>query len=102
VSMAVVLIGQSIGERTFTKFRKIVVIVGVMALAAIFLPHGIHNLPHDSEEIARQFESSRTWRIVLAPLSVFARILTADPLFPDVIKFAAIAFAMLAVLLMIV
>ena len=54
------------------------------------------------EEIAYEFVHSPSGRIVLAPFGVFGRILTANPLLPDALKWAVVAIAMIGAMLLIV
>ncbi len=100
--MVIVLLGQTVGEATFTKARKLGLVGALIAIAAIFFPHQIGRSRPGFEEIAYQFVHSPSGRIVLAPFGVFARILTANPVLPDALKWAGVAIAMIGAMLLIV
>jgi hypothetical protein len=102
LSMAVVLIGQTIGERAYTRGRT-AVLAGLIALVAIGMAPvlrsgGIHSLA----ELAAAFRTSMIGRGVLAPFDVFARIVVAPALFPDALAWAALAASMIVVLALLV
>jgi hypothetical protein len=102
LAMAIVLIGQTMGERAFTGGRKLALAVCLMAVAAIVLPYRMSNAPFDGQLIVHNFVNSPSGQIILTPFSVFGKILTANPIAPDAFKWTGVAIAMIGVLLIIV
>jgi hypothetical protein len=101
LSMAVVLVGQMIGEAAFSRGRRLAMAGAVIAALAIARA-GFGSTGHSVPEIATEFTTSQSGKIVLAPFSVFARILTSDAIVPDALKWAGVAIAMLFALLLLV
>ena len=102
LAMAVVLIGQTLGEQAFTRARKLAMFACIIAAAAIVVPRMLSNTPHSLPEVANHLAHSTSGRIVLAPFRVFGQILTADPVASDAFKWAGIAIVQIIVLLAIV
>ena len=102
LSMAIVLIGQTVGESAYTRARKLAIVAIIIAVAAIVLPRKLHAQPSSFPEIAHELMHSPSGRILLAPLAPFAKILTADPLLPDVFIWSFVAIGLIGILLTIV
>jgi Putative ABC exporter len=102
ISMAVVLIGQTIGERAYTRARKRALIVLAIAVIAIWRPHFEGGSGRDPSAIVESFVHSTPGRILLAPFTVFGRILTANPVISVAPKWIAIAVCMIAAVLAVV
>ena len=102
LSMAVVLIGQTLGERAYTRGRT-AVLVALLALAGIAVaPLLLAGGGQSFAELARAFRDSMVGRVVLAPFDVFAYIMVAPTLVFDAVAWAAVAVAMIAGLVVIV
>jgi len=102
LSMSVVLIGQTMGERAYTRGRTAVMttllaLAGI-ALAPLVLASGTQSLP----ELATAFRGSMIGRIVLAPFDVFARVVVAPAVVPDALPWAGLAMAVIGGLVLIV
>jgi hypothetical protein len=101
-SMSIVLIGQTIGERAFTRGRKLMIVFVCIAIAAILGPSVSSGTQRNPQELAYEFTHSQSGRIVLAPFSVFARILTADAVLTDGLKWAGVALAEIGLMILVV
>jgi hypothetical protein len=101
-SMSIVLIGQTIGERAFTRGRKLIIVFVCIAIAAILGPSVTSGAQRNPQELAYAFVHSQSGRVVLAPFIVFARILTADSVLTGGLKWAGVAVAEIALMLLIV
>ena len=78
-AMAVIMVGQTVGERAYSGTRKILLIVaGVLVLLAIgpVLAAHVHSKPL---EIMMQIHATIAGRILLVPFDVFAHAITARP-----------------------
>ncbi len=101
LSVTVVLVGQTVGERAFTRGRRLLLAVVLLGAAALVVP--LLKQPGASFfGIATQLRDSTAGRVVLAPFAVFARVMTAPSVWPDLAQWAAVALGLLALLLTIV
>jgi hypothetical protein len=77
-AMAIIMLGQTIGERAYTGARRAVLIAaGVLALIAA-VPTLARRLHGDPLELMTQFHATTAGRVLLAPFDVFARTITAS------------------------
>jgi hypothetical protein len=97
-SMSVVLIGETLGERAYTRGRRLIVAALVAVAALAVLPAVRAGRGHSPVELALTFRGTRTGQIVLAPFDVFGRVLTAPGLVAA-LGHAALAVVVLAMLL---
>ena len=102
LSMAVVLIGETLGRHADTRGRKMVagVMIASAALALLTVMRtGRATTPSD---VAVAFASSDAGRFILAPFAVFGRVFTARQLVPDAMPALLLALGVLGSLLTIV
>ncbi len=102
LSMAVALAIQTIGERTYTLGRK-VVLAGVIALVALGLwqmAPAVGDLGW--RELIAEFRATTAGQIILAPFDVFGRTIAAESLVPEFVLWAGTALAVNAALAAIV
>lgn len=83
LSTTLVLIGQTVSERAYTRGRQIVMIVvigaAVLGLRGVLARHALTGPERiDLLEVMRQFARSHWGTILLAPFAVFTRALTAS------------------------
>ncbi len=90
-SMAVTLLAQSAGERAYTRGRKVVLALVVVAIAVAVYPYLKGGGRATFMEIARALRSSRVGAVLLAPLDVFGRLFVAGEWWPDGLKNAGLA-----------
>ena len=103
LAMAVVLIGQTLGEQAFTRARKLAMFACIIAAAAIVVPRMLSNTPHSLPDVANHLAHSTSGRIVLAPFRVFGTDSHRRPgRTTDALKWAGIAIVQIIVLLVIV
>jgi hypothetical protein len=99
-SMCLVLVGQTVAERAFTRGRKILLALVVLGVAGGFYSATRNGEPLSREVILRWVRGSAAARVVLAPFSVFGQVATAKRLSVDLPMWAAAAIGVdLAVLL---
>jgi hypothetical protein len=101
LSMAVTLVAQSAGERAYTRTRKIVLGVILLAVVAAVWPALMKGGRPGFFEIARMLRESRVGAVVLAPLEVFGRLFTAGG-WGEGLGYAALAAGIDAVLMFVV
>jgi len=90
-AMAVVMIGQTLGERVYSAARR-GVLLGVVALVVIAAaPRLLAGIHQDPVELARQVRQTIAGRVLLGPFEVFARGITAQSIFPDLILWGSLA-----------
>jgi hypothetical protein len=90
LSMAVVLIGQTIGQSAYLRGRKVAGWVVLVILAAA-LPLLLRASDRSFFGLAATLRQSLPARILLAPFDVFGHVIAAPTLWPDMIKWAGIA-----------
>src|SRR3954469_23684794 len=103
VGMAIALAGQSVGERTYTRWRKALLALVLIGVGVAVLP----TLAHEGArpgffEVAPTLRSSRVGGVVLAPLEVFGRLFTAETWWTAGLTYAALAVVIDGALLAIV
>lgn len=104
LAMLIILARQSITARRSSPLVRLA-FVAMLALLAIAiynivrpLLHGDFNLPN----LLSQARDTLPARIVLAPFEVLTATLTAERLFPDLMQWAALSMAMIAVLIFLI
>ncbi len=102
LSMAAVLIAQSIGERAAARGKRVLMALLAVAIYVAIKPY-LSQL-HDVElpMLFDQIRASTVGRALFAPFDVFATIITAKSFFPEAITSIGIALAMIGALLAIV
>ncbi len=90
VTMCAQLIAQSIGERAFTRVRKLLLAGVIVALAAALGQAAGRGLDGPWQETLSRLRHSAVGEVVLAPFAVFAKIITAERLIPDALGWAAL------------
>jgi hypothetical protein len=102
LSMTIVLVVQTIGQRAYSLARRLILVALVVVLGL----SAWHIWPTDGSlsliDLARDFRTSTGGRIVLAPFEVFGRAITAETLFPEFLLWCAAALAVDALLAMVV
>jgi hypothetical protein len=88
---AVVLFSQTVAERAYTRFRKLVLFVLIIAIGV-----GIGSQASGSFEggilaLVRQINQSPVGATLLAPFAVFSRAITAERFFPDLVQWGSLA-----------
>ena len=90
LTMCAQLIAQSVTERAFTTARKLL-LGGLIAAAALALGQtASRGLDGPWQETLLQARHSPVAEIVLAPFTVFAKIITAERLIPDALGWVAL------------
>jgi hypothetical protein len=104
VGMAITLVGQSVGERAYTRGRKVALGLVLAAVAVVVLPamSGGGGARPGFFEVARTLRASRVGSVVLAPLDVFGRLFTADAWWPGGWMDVGLAVAINGALLLLV
>ena len=96
-SMTFALVGQSLGERLYTRARRGIAIgvgtLAVVALAQMLLSSGtLDDLPLDDlPELLRLFRETTAGTWLLALFEVFGRVITSERLVPDLAGWSALA-----------
>ncbi len=101
-AMAIVMIGQTVGERIYSAARRGVLLAALGAIVIIAAPKLMATVNHGPIDLMRQVHATLAGRILLAPFDVFARTFTARTLFPDLAKWGGLALAIDGLMLAIV
>lgn len=102
VSMSMALVGQAIGAVAYSRGRRLMLFV-VLALVGLAVGPSIRaGAQHSPREWLELFAASRSGAILLAPFGVFAHLIVAPTLFPDALRYAAIAMALIGALVVVV
>jgi hypothetical protein len=99
-AMAVIMVGQTIGEQAYSGTRRVILIVsGLLALIAVapVLAAHAHSEPL---ELMTQIHATIAGQVLLAPFDVFAHAITAHP--SDLLKWAIPALGINLLMLTIV
>lgn len=102
LGMSIVFVGHSIGERAYTRMRKVVVVAILAAIALAILPLLRTGEARSIAQVAAQIRNPIAGRVLLAPFDVFGQIVSAESLFPDFLFWVFVAIAMLAGMLLLV
>jgi len=101
-NIAAVMVGQTIGVAAYSRARKFIValvIIAVFAAGKMFVGSGTTN--YSAIELAQQIHASPVGRVVLAPLEPFGNAITATRA-SELFKWAAYAAFLLVIVLAIV
>src|SRR4051812_42271548 len=103
VGMSITLLGQSVGERAYTRWRKVALAIMLVVIGVAVLPSmAAHGTRPGFFDVARAFRASRVGGVALAPLEIFGRLFTAESWWPTGLMYAALATALDGVLLAVV
>jgi hypothetical protein len=91
VAMSVALVIQWIGERAYTRTRRLVVAALLVLLVAGALQAILATEDFNLLQLASSFRESVGGRIILAPFEVFGRAIAAEALMPDFVLWAGLA-----------
>jgi hypothetical protein len=101
--VAITLVAQSIGERAYTRGRKVVLgLVIVLALAWVLPRMSAGGGRPGFLEMAKSLRASRVGHVLLAPLEAFGRLFVADRLWPDAFVYGGIALGIDVLLVFVV
>jgi hypothetical protein len=80
-SMAIVLVGQTIGEAAYTRARKLILLAIALAAIVAILP-----VVHEAREggylaLAPKFRESQVGKVMLAPFDIYGHVVTAPSIF---------------------
>jgi hypothetical protein len=78
-AMAVMMVGQTIGERAYSGTRRAVLIGAAVLVIIAVAPTLVANLHRKPIEIMTQVQATIAGRVLLAPFHVFANTITAAP-----------------------
>ena len=90
-AIAVVMVGQTIGERVYGVARRGVLVAVLVIVAVVAAPRLAANLRDGPVEFMTRVHATTVGRLVLAPFDVFARAITAGVLFPDLVTWGGVA-----------
>ena len=93
LSLAVVLMGQTISQRAYSRGRRSALLALVIVIAIAVIP-AVRSRP-SVYGAAQQLRQSMPARVLLAPFDVFANVVTAESVFPDMVKWSGIAILIL-------
>jgi hypothetical protein len=102
VGMAGTLVGQAVGERAYTRGRRVILFVLIALVAAAGWPLVREGFSGPPREWVAQFAQGHVGAAILAPFRVFAMLVTADRLYPDALQYFSIAAGIIAALVVIV
>jgi hypothetical protein len=83
LSMSVVFVGQTIGERAYTRGRKLVALVIAMGALVAIIPLVQQDGARSASDVAMHLRQTQAGRIILAPFDVFGRVVGAQALWPE-------------------
>ncbi len=101
LSMTVVMIGQTIGEAAYLRGRKLALVALAVLVVASMWPLLLSSQQSVLGMVA-QISNSPTGRVLLAPFGVFGRVVTAESIYPDMVRWSAVAVAILGGLFLVV
>jgi hypothetical protein len=90
-AMAVVMLGQTLGERAYTAVRRTAVLIILAVVLLLAAPKLAAGLNTDPMQLMRQVHSTLLGHVLLWPFDVFAKTITAQNIFPELIQSALIA-----------
>jgi Putative ABC exporter len=102
--MALLLLGQAVGERAYGRGRRWV-LIAVAAVAALGIWGVMSRYPLagpgrvDVSEAVQHFARSGAGHVLLAPFKLFAETITAERVFPDLLKWGTQALLVILLLL---
>lgn len=77
LSMAIVLVGQTVSERTYTLGRKVLAGLLLAAIAVALTPVAMRGMETGWLAAAQEVRASAVGRVLLTPMEPFGRVLTA-------------------------
>lgn len=101
LTLSAVMTGQVVGERAYTRGRRLVLIALGVALAVAVAPTLAAVSQTGLKELVAGLQRSRTGAVLLAPFTVFTRIFTAQSA-DELLTWSAVAAAINAALLLLV
>jgi len=101
LSMAITLVAQSAGERVYTRSRKVIVAVVLVAVGAAAWPLIKQGGRLGFTQVVHALHGSRAGTILLAPLDVFGELFTAQSWRAGLV-YASLAIGINAVLMFVV
>jgi hypothetical protein len=102
VSMSLVLLGQTLAERAFTRGRKLLIAMVIVGGAVALYSSTRNGEPMSRQAILGWIRASRPAQIILAPFSVFGRVATARQMGTELPMWAAAAIGVDGALLALV
>lgn len=96
ITLCVQLVAQTVTERAFTRARRLLLWGVFVAAAAALGQAADRGLDANWQETLLRATHSAAGKIALAPFAVFAKVITADRLFPDALGWAVLAAAIVA------
>ncbi|MCP4640572.1 MAG: hypothetical protein GY851_09075 [bacterium] len=93
LTTAVLLIGQMIEERAYTRARKLLLLGLLIVVATAVGPAVSEGADRGFVEVLREARLSSPLRDLLIPFEPFARVVTAQRVFPDLLGWGAAALA---------
>src|SRR5688572_9932909 len=103
-STALVLLGQAVSERAYTRTRKamlaVLVVLAALAIREVLARHNLSDPASlDLHGAIQMLNHSTAGKILLAPTGVFSQTLTAERIFPDLLNWGLLALLINAALL---
>lgn len=87
----VVLFSQTVAERAYTRFRKLVLFVLILAIGMGIGSQSSGGFAGAGLALVRQINQSPMGATILAPFAVFSRAITAERFFPDLVQWGSLA-----------
>jgi len=89
-AMAVMLLGQTVGERAYSAGKRWALIAAAALLAIAAAPLAAKGFHGGELATARHLQGTLAGRIVLAPFDVFTRAITAASLYPELLTWGTL------------
>ncbi|MEN6495241.1 MAG: putative ABC exporter domain-containing protein [Thermoguttaceae bacterium] len=88
---AVVLFSQTVAERAYTRFRRLVLFALIIAIGVGIGSQASGGFEGGALALVRKVNQSPVGATVLAPFAVFGRAITAERVFPDLVQWGSLA-----------
>jgi hypothetical protein len=102
LALTVVMTGQAVGERAYTRGRRLALLLLGVAVAFAVAPAVAAASRAGAAEFVSSLQNSTAAQVLLAPFTVFTRVFTARAIFPDLLLWASAAAAIDVALLVLV
>lgn len=102
LSMSIVFIGQTIGQRAWSRGRKLVVLVIGLGIVIALAPLVHAGKARSFLDVAKQIRNEPSGRAVLAPFDVFGQIVGATTLAPAMLSWIGVALLVIGAMLLLV